>query len=477
MSKSFIEKLTTTIERHNSLLCVGLDPDITKISKLYQRPVDDLAELLLRWATDIINQTADLACCYKPNFAFYEQYGPIGLEILQKTIAAVPPEIPVLLDAKRGDIGHTAAAYAQAAFEVWGADAITISPYLGQDSVTPFLDFPGKMVFLLCYTSNPSARQIQEFGNSEERLFEYVLRCGQHWGEANQIAFVVGATQPAALAQVRSLAPDRWFLTPGVGAQGGDLNAAMAAGLNQRGRGLIVPVSRSIIYAADPRPVAQQLRDEINTARSSRPASPAESSVTPAQVELIMHLHEAGCIQFGDFTLASGKQSPIYIDLRRVSSHPRLLNQVAQAYAALLRPLNFDHLAAVPYAALPIGAAIALSLNKPLIFPRKEAKSYGTGQTVEGDFAAGDTAVVIEDLVTSGGSVLQAIDQLAAAEVVVHEVAVLIDRQQGGPENLTAQGYHLHAALRMADILTVLHQAGRISAEKVAQVKGLTIRD
>jgi uridine monophosphate synthetase len=172
--------------------------------------------------------------------------------------------MPVLLDAKRGDIDSTAAAYARAAFEVWGADAITISPYLGQDSVTPFLSYPGKMVFVLGYTSNPSAQEIQEFGDGNQRLFEHIARQGQRWGSTDQVGFVVGATQPEALTRFRALAPDRWILAPGVGAQGGDLAAALNAGLDHRGSGLIVPVSRSTIYAADPPAAAAALRDEIN---------------------------------------------------------------------------------------------------------------------------------------------------------------------------------------------------------------------
>jgi orotidine 5'-phosphate decarboxylase subfamily 2 len=171
--KSFVEKLTAAVERNNSLLCIGLDPNPRAYPDHFPKAIDTAA--LVRWGTNIIEETADLVCCYKPNFAFYEQFGPPGLAALQQTIATVPDDIPVLLDAKRGDIGSTAAAYAYAAFEVWRADAITISPYLGQDSVTPFLKYPGKMVFILCFTSNPSAREVQEFGRDGERLFEHIL--------------------------------------------------------------------------------------------------------------------------------------------------------------------------------------------------------------------------------------------------------------------------------------------------------------
>lgn len=464
MTQPFAEKLAAAMARNNSLLCVGLDPDPRHFPGHFPTVVNTAA--LVNWGTSIIHQTADLACCYKPNIAFYEQYGVEGLEALRQIIAAVPNNIPVLIDVKRGDIGSTAAAYARAAFEVLRADAVTLSPYLGADSIAPFLAYPGKTAFVLCYTSNPSAAEVQEFGAPGERLFEFIARQAQTWGSTAAVGFVVGATQPQALARIRALAPDTWILAPGIGAQGGNLQAALSAGLNAGGSGLIVPVSRSIIYADDPRAAAQQLRDEINAARQNW-SPPTVSSNT----DLILQLHDTGCIAFGHFTLASGKSSPIYIDLRRISASAALLRRVARAYAERLRSLQFDHLAAVPYAALTIGTAVALQTGKSLIYPRKEVKRYGTGKGVEGVFAAGDTAVVIEDLVTSGGSVLKAIEQLQAAGLRVNDVAVLIDREQGGPENLAAAGYRLHAALQMSTVLQVLHHEERISRTEFESVK------
>lgn len=466
----FVAKLTAAIERNQSLLCVGLDPDPRKFPGHF--PAEITTAALTTWGKNIIEQTADLVCCYKPNTAFYEQYGPVGIEALRQTIAAVPDDIPVMLDAKRGDIGSTAAAYARAAFEVMQdrVDAVTLGPYVGADSVVPFLSYPGKAAFVLCFTSNPSASQVQEFGAPGERLFEFIARHAQQWGNESQIGFVVGATRPNALARVRQLAPNRWILAPGIGAQGGDLQEALAAGLNASGSGLIVPVSRGVIYAADPRATAKKLRDDINAARQSLPSTPPPAAPT-ADTDLILHLHHAGCVQFGDFTLASGKQSPIYIDLRRLSSSAALLHRAARAYSDMLRPLSFDHVAAVPYAAMTIGTAVALQTNSSLIYPRKEAKTYGTGKNVEGVFSAGDTALVIEDLVTSGGSVLKAIEQLEAANLKVTDVAVLIDREQGGPKNLADAGYRLHAALKITHIIDVLLAEKRISAEQAAAVR------
>ena len=465
--KSFIEKLTTAVERNNSLLCIGLDPNPRAYPDHFPKAIDTAA--LVGWGTHIIEETADLVCCYKPNFAFYEQFGPPGLEAMQQTIAAVPDDIPVLLDAKRGDIGSTAAAYAYAAFEVWRADAITISPYLGQDSVTPFLKYPGKMVFILCFTSNPSAREVQEFGRDGERLFEHILRQGQTWGNARQIGFVVGATQPGAMTTVRSLMAhnSNWILAPGVGTQGGDLGKTLSAGLDDNGNGMIVPVSRGVIYDKAPHSAALAIRGEINQVRQR---FHLEQGPTLLHRELIQQLYEIGSIQFGEFRLASGQQSPFYIDLRRISSNTLLLKMAALPYADLLGSLSFDHLAAVPYAALTIGTAVALSTNSSLIYPRKEVKSYGTGQAIEGVFAAGETVVVIEDLVTTGGSVLKAIEVLEGAGLTVADVVVLVDREQGARERLAQKGYRLHAALQMSEILHVLHEAGLVSADQLTAV-------
>ena len=467
----FAKKFQQAVEANQSLLCVGLDPDPYKFPHRFASP--DAAGLL-DWGRRIIDATADLVCCYKPNAAFYEQFGAPGWEALRETIAAVPNHIPVLLDAKRGDIGSTATAYARAAFETLGADAVTVSPYLGRDAVAPFLAYPGKTVFVLGYTSNPSAAAIQEFGPAGYPLFEHVLREAAGWGEPDQVGFVVGATQPEALRRARALLGDigNWILAPGVGAQGGDLAAALDAGLTAKGSGLIVPVSRSVIYADDVRAAARDLRAAINGVRKAESGTNPTSSFPsfPSAAALILSLHDAGCVQFGEFTLASGQQSPVYLDLRRIAGDPALLRQVASAYAALLEPLQFDRLAAVPYAALTIGTAVALATDRPLIYPRKEAKSYGTGQLVEGPFAPGERVAVIEDLVTSGGSVLRAVETLRNAGLQVTDVVVLIDREQGGPQNVAAAGCQLHAALTMTQVVATLTEAGRLSAEQAAVV-------
>jgi uridine monophosphate synthetase len=184
-----------------------------------------------------------------------------------------------------------------------------------------------------------------------------------------------------------------------------------------------------------------------------------------------MALADIGAIQFGAFTLASGKTSPIYVDLRLLASHPEALRQVAYAYSELIRreldiqsPSSALRLAAIPYAALPIGTAVALELGLPLIYPRKEVKAHGTARPIEGEFQPGERAVVLDDLITTGGSKLAAIEPLEAAGLVVRDVVVLIDREQGGGEELAEAGYRLHAVLRLSEMLDLLVEAGRIHA-------------
>ena len=466
MTTGFDAKLRSSAAAHDSLLCVGLDPDPAHIPADFWTDAP-LAQRMHAFCLEIIERTADLACCFKPNSAFFEQAGPDGMAALRDVIAAVPAGIPVLLDAKRGDIGNTAKAYASAAFDALGADAITVSPYLGRDSVAPFLAHEGKAVFLLCYTSNPSAGEIQLHG--EEPLYHHIARQGQSWGRPDQLGFVVGATQVEALETVRRLAPDRWLLAPGVGAQGGDLAAALAAGLDAQGSGLIVPVSRGVLYAQDPQAAARAFRDEINRHRKAL-KDRGQGVAAPAAI-LARQLFEAGCVRFGQFTLASGQMSPIYIDLRRVISYPALFQSVVDAYTRLVTPLAYDRLAAVPYAALPAAAAIAMRLKQPLVYPRKEVKGHGTGQSVEGAFQVGQVAVAIEDVVTSGGSLLSAIGTMEAAGLEVRDVVVLVDREQGGRARLAQAGIQLHAVLTIGEILDALKDEGLIDGGTYTDVR------
>jgi uridine monophosphate synthetase len=450
---TFFEKLEQTALRNRSLVCVGLDPQLEQMPEPFRgRP-----DAVFAFNRHIIDATRDLVCAYKPNYAFYEALGLDGLAALRRTIDYIGDDAPVILDAKRGDIGNTAGAYAKAAFETWGAGAVTVSPYLGRDSLTPFTAYKDRGVFVLCHTSNPGATDLQTLDCDGRPLYQRVADMAGELG-AN-VGLVVGATYPDPLRVIRQMLPATWILLPGVGAQGGDLFAALAAGLRPDGLGLIVNAARSIIYAHDPRAACAELRDQINQGRNARPAA-----------ELALGLFDAGCVRFGTFTLKSGLTSPIYIDLRLLASHPDLLQLVAEAYAGLLAGLSFDRIAAIPYAALPIGTAVSLLVGYPLLYPRKEVKQHGTAQSIEGEYKAGERVVVLDDLITTGASKLEAIAPLTEAGLTVEDVVVLIDRQSGGREDLAGRGVRLHAVLMLTDMLDILVQHGRISAEQRASV-------
>ena len=182
-------------------------------------------------------------------------------------------------------------------------------------------------------------------------------------------------------------------------------------------------------------------------------------------------LLEAGCIKFGDFTLKSGLKSPIYIDLRRIISYPKLLAQIGEAYLPVLRPLSFDRLAGLPYAAIPIATAVSLQGNYPMIYPRKEVKTYGTKAEIEGEFHAGETALVIDDLATTGGSKFEAIEKLTAVGLIVKDIVVLVDRQSGAKESLEQAGYSMHAVLTITQLLDHWESTGQVGKDKIEETK------
>ena len=267
----FRQRYEAAALKNDSLLCVGLDPDPKQI------PVGvSVKDFLL----GMIEATSDLVSCYKPNAAFFERDGVEGWETLRDVIAAVPDEIPVLLDAKRGDVGHTAQAYAEAVFDQLGADAVTVNPYLGVDSIEPFTQREDRHVFVLCRTSNPSAGELQDIMAGDVRLYERVAELSRTWNSRGNVGLVVGATYPEEARRVREICPDQLLLLPGVGAQQGDIDASVQAAVDANGGGILVNASRGVLYA-DPikngcavggwaeasRVAAKQLRDAINAAR------------------------------------------------------------------------------------------------------------------------------------------------------------------------------------------------------------------
>ena len=463
---SFFSRLTKRALSVDSLLCIGLDPHP---EFLHRSTAGEARDFCLK----LIESTIDLACAYKPNSAFFEVYGADGWTVLREVIAAVPEGIPVILDAKRGDIASTAVAYSRAVYEELGADAVTVSPYLGSDSIQPFLADPKHGVFLLCKTSNPGAADLQtlDIGHGEP-LYLRLAHLASIWNEADNLGLVVGATDPAALAAVRGIAPDLWLLAPGVGAQGGNLEAAVRAGLRADGLGIVFPVSRGIARAKDPRAEATRLREAINHVRQKvKEGEGAHLGLSPSLAGLADDLLEAGCVRFGEFTLKSGLKSPIYIDLRILTSRPELLARVASAYIPLLKGLKYDRLAALPYAALPIATAISLQTAQPMVYPRKEVKDYGTKAVVEGGFKQGETVVLVDDLATTGGSKFEAAERLREADLEVQDVVVLIDRMGGASNSLADAGYKLHAVFTLAELIDHWEGTRKINVEQARAVR------
>jgi orotidine-5'-phosphate decarboxylase len=271
---TFIDKLSAAWTRNNSLLCVGLDPDLARFPAHLQGQPDGIA----KFCKAIIDATADLACAFKPQIAYFAALGAEAqLEEICRYLRERYPHIPLVLDAKRGDIGATAHQYAREAFDRYGADAVTVSPYMGFDSVEPYLEWADRGVIVLCRTSNAGGSDLQFLDVGGRPLYQHVAQLvAEKWNRNGQLALVVGATFPEEIAQVRKLVGDMPLLIPGVGAQGGDVEATVQAGRTADGTGMMINSSRAILYAAPQagedfaaaaRRVAMETRDAINAAR------------------------------------------------------------------------------------------------------------------------------------------------------------------------------------------------------------------
>ena len=258
----FLDKLKTSGERNRSLLCVGLDPWPP------QMPIEDIAT----FNRAIIEATQDLVCAYKPQMAFYEAQGLPGLKALEQTLAAIPSGIPVILDGKRNDMANTAQAYAKAMFEAWNADATTVNPYLGGDSLEPFLAYEDRMVIILARTSNPGSADLQSMqvqtAQGPEPLYRHVAHQASRWNTRGNVGLVVGATYPAELGEVRAICPTMPILVPGIGSQGGDLDASVRNGVDAHGRLAIISASRQMLYASKGPDYAQAARQAAEALRS-----------------------------------------------------------------------------------------------------------------------------------------------------------------------------------------------------------------
>jgi len=260
---SFLEKLGSATTRNRSKLCVGLDPDPDRLPDHLKGRPDAVAE----FTSEIVSATQDLVCAYKPNFAFFGALGAEGFSTLQRLVRRIPQDIPVILDFKAGDIGNTAERYAAMAYGTLGVDATTVNPYMGEDAVRPFTAYADRCAFLLCLTSNPGSADFQRLEAGGTPLYQSVARKAVEWSQVGPCGLVVGATHPEELTRIRELAPELPFLIPGVGAQGGDAETVVKAGTDERGGGILVNASRSVLFASKGRDFAEAARQAAESLR------------------------------------------------------------------------------------------------------------------------------------------------------------------------------------------------------------------
>jgi uridine monophosphate synthetase len=457
------------------LLFLGLDPNPEMMpAHLGSTFSEALIEQLWDWLQFAIAETADLVCAYKPTLGFYTALGAPGLELLQRTLAAIPKHIPVILDAKHADL-NTSTLIARTVFNEWQVDAITLNPYAGQDQIAPFLMYPGKAAFVLCCTSNPAAIALQANPSTPEPLYMQVVQEARSWGTPEQVGLEVGTTSPEVLRKIRAIAPERLILARSIWAEGSDLATLLVAGLSFEGDRLLIPVPQDLVSNKHLGRAVQSLREEVNQIRLELVGQSSNCDlwlpdICPLEqhphLDLILQLYDIGCILFGEFMQASGATFPYYIDLRKIISNPQLFHQVLTAYADILQDLSFDRIAGIPYGSLPTATGLSLRLNYPMIFPRKEVKAHGTRRVIEGNFQPGETVVVVDDILISGKSAIEGAEKLKSAGLNVEDIVVFIDHEQGVKTRLQEQGYRAHSVLSISEIIHTLHQAGRLSDQQ-----------
>ncbi|MUL37853.1 bifunctional orotidine-5'-phosphate decarboxylase/orotate phosphoribosyltransferase [Gloeocapsopsis dulcis] len=469
---TFFNKLNTAIARNDSLLFLGLDPNPEMMP---QHKTGEIIEDLGTWLQFLIAETANLVCAYKPTLGFYEALGSRGLELLERTLAAIPNDIPIILDAKHSDL-NTSTTFARTIFQEWQVDAVTINSYAGQDHAASFLVHPDKAVFVLCCTSNPGAIALQQYPQTESPFYLHLAKEAKTWGTPEQLGFEVGTTSPEVIGQIRAIAPERLILARSIWAEEGNINQLLTAGLNANGNGLLIPISQEVLSQDNPAKEIYSLRQKVNQIRTENVKEDSNCSLWLPDVcllekhphfDLILQLYDIECILFGNFVQASGATFSYYIDLRKIISNPQLFHQILLAYADILKNLNFDRIAGIPYGSLPTATGLALHLNRPMIFPRKEVKAHGTRRLIEGLFHPGETVVVVDDILISGKSAMEGAAKLESAGLNVEDIVVFIDHEQGVKDRLHQNGYHAHSVLTLSEITETLYQAGRINDEQL----------
>ena len=483
----FFVKLTDAIADRQSLLVTGLDPNPEMLQSWAARrglAGRSFLSQARHWIKAVIEATAPHVCAYKPSLGFYQALGPVGLELLLEVRDLVPRDLPLIIDAKHGDL-NSSSALAHYLFKDLGADAVTLSPLAGQDIAAPFLLYPDKAVVMTCHSSNQAARQIQHYPNEEAPLYLQIVRETQLWATPDQLLLEVGTSDPAILARVRSEAPERFLILRSLWGEEEKLDAMLQAGLGAAADGLLLPLPQNLLVEDDMASRAEALKLQImakrerwleNSERGDADTCalwlPGTQPAADPLEGLIVDLFDIGCLLFGEYVQASGAVFNYYVDLRQIISDPNLFHRVLHAYATPLQGLDFDRIAGIPYGSLPTATGLSLQLHKPLIYPRKEVKAHGARRLIEGDFDAGDRVVVVDDILITGGSVLEGIAKLESSGLVVEDVVVFIDHggdhDRQARERLAAAGYRCHSVLNIEQITTVLHRAGRLSDAQAA---------
>jgi uridine monophosphate synthetase len=471
---NFTGKLHQAIATNNSLLIVGLDPNPEMMPSEYLRREDSLLEDLETWLLWVIKSTSDRVCGYKPTLGFYEALGSEGLELLARILAAIPPSIPVILDAKHSDL-NTSTVFAKAIFEQWQVDAVTLTPYAGQDHAAPFLVYADKAVFILAHTSNPKAETLQRYPSFEQPFYLHLVKEAQSWATPEQLYLEVGTTNIEVLKKIRAIAPERTILLRSLWSKKNNLESLVNIGLNSVGEGLLIPIPQDFLASNHLATEVANLNQRLNTYRVAKTNQGASCDLWTPDVcllashpyqSLILELFDIGCLMFGEYVQASGATFSYYIDLRKIISNPHLFNQVLDAYGDLVRQLEFDRIAGIPYGALPTATGLALNLQRPMIFPRKEVKAHGTRRLIEGNFHPGEKVVVIDDILISGKSVMEGAEKLKSAGLNIEDIVVFIDHEGGVKERLRDNGYRAHSVLSISEITNTLYEAGRINQEQ-----------
>jgi uridine monophosphate synthetase len=488
-----------------SLLVTGLDPNPEMLQSWANRHGMGGRSFLSQarhWIKAVIEETAPHVCAYKPSLGFYQSLGPVGLELLLEVRDLVPRELPLIVDTKHGDL-NSSSAMAQYLFKEFGADAVTLSPLAGQDIAAPFLLYPGKAVVMTCHSSNQAARLFQHYPSEDQPLYLQIVRETQLWGTPDQVLLEVGTSDPAILARVRSEAPERFLILRSLWSEEDNLAAMLEAGLSSAADGLLLPLPQHLLVEDDLAAKAEALKQQISSTRERWLENQARNDQTPKAVascdlwlpgpsrpreplaaqqevphhdealsSLVVDLFDIGCLLFGNYVQASGAVFNYYIDLRQIISDPNLFHRVLHAYAGQLEGLMFDRIAGIPYGSLPTATGLSLQLHKPLIYPRKEVKAHGARRLIEGDFKEGDHVVVVDDILITGGSVLEGIAKLESSGLVVRDVVVFIDHggdhDRHAKERLAEAGYRCHAVLSIDQITNVLHKAGRLNDDQAA---------